>query len=429
MRDRSHGRSRRQNRDPISIRDGVGRSAVDFVCLKLGGVPSRRIHALLVLLSRCSRLYKGKSDKEYTCSLPADLFNRSKTYKDLINQMECAGLLRCERPHAWKKTYFQKPKKKRYMVDPELVWKIRLDPDKVFTPSEYQYGIKPSVYIPKRSKVILHKDSPVKMPRNIIERLEQGTGFGFDVQSAWHTFQALPEADRPNKVSPLAHSVGADPRHIVPEVWEQKKGGRIYAHKPNVQGMPKVFRKHLQPLERGTVTAIIDAKSLHGWYPFKDTNELPDETDRIYDLLAMEMGPDVTAKEVKSVYLPMLNGQTEAHLKYQERMGKITERDLKRVLFLRSRLKQVMVLNFSQAMKRTLGASWVPLQEWESNLMNHCLTVALEEVSMAGFIPMHDGLIFAVDGESDCERVRSCFASASQETEGKPMPFSLELVA
>jgi hypothetical protein len=341
--------------------------------------------------------------------------------------MEEVNLLTCREPYVWKSDAKKKAgKPRRYEIDPILHWHQRIDTDRVNNTAEYYSGSAPNIITRAKSKVILFPDCQVKTPQNLIERLETPTDFYFDRTGALETFKTLDIKAQERLIIPISNSVGTQ-KNITPLAWNQGEAGRLHARKPCVQNIPSRqydFRKHLKPMEHGTSTFLIDATSMHPNHAFRGEENVPDNK---YEYLATLV--PYSPADIKAVFTAMDSGQTTADIMYLGMVGRMPKEKSELYVRIHNDIKLALQFKHAEVLNRMADTDKVTKTLWEQDIMQRFMSLALESVDLSGFIPMHDGLLFSANGQSDADKVKNAFEYASAETEGKPLGCKLELVA
>jgi len=305
-----------------------------------------------------------------------------------------------------------------------------LDTGHVRTAKDYlqdkQIYLKPS----RQGRVVLHEQSGVAVPGNVVESLRNGTGYRVDFERALDIFDgAYTDDEKPNKLMATRQAVGngAGEYPITP-TWIQKHFGDVYSAMPNIQGLPKELRAALVS-EDGAGLWCVDYTACHphialimAGYRLVGAS--------IYDVLADKAG--LPLQRVKDTLRPFMRGQTRGQHIWRD-PGK-TPSERRELADAWDLLVDALQATFPNVVGLVPDMQ-TPERQYEferttAAVLFRCIGDGLDETGCrwAG-VPLHDGWIFHADGEQPAERVHEIFKSGSERVLGMKIPAKLYRVA
>ena len=263
------------------------------------------------------------------------------------------------------------------------------------------------------SSVELANESGVYLSPEVLARLEEGTGFRFNLAKALRKLDGLRERDRVRYLQASQCALGClGNRALIHTHWKQNEIGRLYASRPAILNLPKIVRGALEAPD-DLLVAEIDFVNFELQILFVAADaEAPAQDVAAYIARAIGSSRDA----VKIVLNPLLHGQTHGNLLGTRRWDELETR---------KRLEKFLMREFPQVWAAIESLPNRPefLQRKGAELFFQAYHQALkcEDLAVAG-IPMHDGWIFPTTGEAQVLRIKSIFTEVAHCILGRRLP-------
>ena len=377
----------------------LGRLAGTGVTLNASG-----IRELLWVLQRALHTTDEGAD------LPLREFSSVNVGRKILGGLVRCGLIVCFDLDSWKPTdyNFKNAKARRYLPTSELLL-ADAGLNVVASAADYLEGRFTSRNLTTSSSVQVNNSSGVTIPPLVISKLDAGTGFGFNLESAIPNLDELPEEKKIHFLRSGQQALtclgNSGPLHAE---WSQKESGRLYARKPALLSLPKPLRVGLLAPDEGHV-ASVDFNSFEFRILCCETGVEAPQTD-----CAAFIGRNVQLdrKAVKRVVNPMLHGQTEENL-FGPRNRQALEDRRKVEEFLRVTWPRLLAKIDSLRENKDF------LQRRGAEVFFSCYAEALGQIESPAGIPMHDGWVFSARDEIHATKVRDIFTKVGSDLLGQ----------
>lgn len=378
---------------------------------------STKRRAVFYAMQRISRYDRARGAR-----LPQWAFSSEKIGRYIQEGFVECGLAKCPDWNSWKPTGsdFRNAKARAFIPCTDLVW-ADTGSKVVSTFPDYcngRHGRRAPLHTESRL-VWLHQSSRVSVRDIVVTALRHGIGIYCDFSAIPDLLLRLSEEERSRKLCAAFASVGRVQVEELRPIWKQHEWGRVYCSKPALVNMPKVLLSALRSVD-GFPLWNVDFSS----YELRIAcnifeQQLPDGD--AYNSLADGCG--ITRERVKTVFNPMLHGQTKHQLWYAD------ERDTQAIAD-RPLVEKEMARSLPQLFRglEQLRHDHSVLQRTGAAVFFSCMAAAMDRCGIinAG-LPKHDGWIFAGD-ESQARAVAKVFENEAQRITGVSLPVKLEAI-
>ena len=358
-------------------------------------------------------------------------FKRRKTLtynfgRNLRNDLESLNLIKCEDNGKWKliKELDNKPIANRYSPSPELLQADFWGSERVKSARNYYRKIHLEAPTNFGSIVKPNPISKIEIPTNVKSRLEKPTGLTFSKMTAFEMLKILDPVEQQKSLEKLRRFLGTafltENQTIIPLRWKQAITGRIYASKPAIQHLPKIFRKRCLVSETDDPVFELDFKNFEIRILFKLAEEtIPN--DDIYQLIADSSFLDLDREIVKTTLIPILNKQTLNDIEWNRDL------DWDEKIIAKMNYKAVtesMSILYPKAFKLLNELPDAELQRQGAKIFLSCLSKGIDILGTKPLIQIHDGVLLSTN-EEEVKTVQTIFESESKKQLGVKIPAEL----
>jgi len=418
----------RSTADPTAVPDVVSDEALRLAVsvLKTNGIyPSRPVVSdLFDILKRVLSRDAGNPIRVKASKTPR---RRSRIIKALTAGPD--ALLTCQDWGSWiaNKNTGSRPRP-RHLIPSNRLILANLKGDCLVSSVTDFYR---SAYVqpkPTPGRVVACSASGVLIPGNVSEALTLGTGLALDWTNAESIIMRI--ADPVKQRQLLIDTKTAANRHgqqIIPDEWNQKLCGRLYARRPPVQTLPKVIRYSpaLTSID-GAPLFEIDFRN----YEFRLAMAIyyqyfPDVQD-VYKVLGDSVG--MTRDDIKHAINPILHKRRQNNILFNPKLtGEQREQQLHRHRMVLDVIAQHGGLPNLAATMRQSGKH--DLQRTGARLLYSCMSASLEDIKCPGGLQLHDGWVFQADNSNQARQVVEVFQSRTRDMLGGSIPVELKAVS